>query len=217
MRYVIIGDGCYAEMLYGYIIESKDNEVVAFSAEEEFLTHKFLLNRPVVPYEEIEQFYNPEEVSLLLAVGYNGMNDTKQRLYNLYSEKGYIFGSYIHPSVILPSKFDLGNGNIFFEGVIIQHGCRIGTGNVFFVSTVVGHDCWIGDFNSFSNCSLAGRVQIQNNCFVGMGAVVGADVKISDHVFIGACAYVNSDVKQYRAVLGEKGKVIDREISKRIM
>lgn len=222
MKYIIIGNSVYAHMLYGYVTENKENEVVGFSVEKEYTLaqENSLLNGKnggVVPYEEIEQHYTPEEVTLLLAVGYSEMNDIKEKLFRLYKAKGYKFGTYIHPSAIIAPDVVLGEGNVFFEGTIVQRGVSIGDGNVFFARTTIAHDCTVGSFNSFSGASLGGNVTICDKCFIGMGAVIGENITLENQVFVGANAYVNSNLEAGRAALGEKARIIDREISKRIL
>lgn len=223
MKYIIIGNSVYARMLYGYVTENKENEVVGFSVEKEYILSEESLiiekdrGRKVIPYEEIEQHYTPDEVTLLLAVGYSEMNDTKEKLFQLYKAKGYKFGTYIHPSAIIAPDVVLGEGNIFFEGTIVQRDVFIGDGNVFFARTTIAHNCKIGNFNSFSGASLGGDVTICDKCFIGMGAVIAENVTLENQVFVGANAYVNSNLEVGRAALGEKAKIIDREISKRLL
>ncbi len=217
MKYIIVGNSVYADMLCGYICENDENDVVAYTVEKEYISSLIKNGRKVVSYEEIEQYYSPKEVLLLMAVGYSEMNDIKERLFNLYKSKGYQFATYIHPSAIIATDIDMGEGNVFFEGTIVQRGVKLGDGNVLFAKTMIAHDCIIGSFNSFSSASLGGNVTIGNKCFVGMGAVIGENVNLDDQVFVGANAYVNTDLKKGRAALGIKAKIIDREISKRIL
>lgn len=217
MKYVIVGNRIYANMLYNYIKDSPDSSVEAFTVHREYIDSPRLQGLEVVPYEDIESYFRPEDVCLLLGVGYTQMNDVKEKLFHIYKEKGFHFGTYAHPSAVIPADLDMGEGNVFFEGTIIQRGCHIGMGNVFFARTLIAHDCRVGNFNSFSCASLAGNVTVKNKCFVGMGAVIGENLTIEDQVFIGANAYVNCNVKSQRAVLGEKAKIIDREISRRIL
>jgi len=217
MDYVIVGSGRYANMLYEYVSDIEKIYIRAFTVEKEYIDSVNLHGLNVIPFEEIEKYYSPDDVSLLLGIGYTQMNDVKEKLFNLYKSKGYHFDTYAHPSVIIPEKLDMGEGNIFFEGTIIQKGCQIGNGNVFFARTLIAHDCKIGNFNSFSCASLAGNVTVKNKCFLGMGSIVNENLTIEDQVFIGANAYINCDIKTKRAALGEKARIVDREISKSIL
>lgn len=217
MKCLIVGNSVYAGMLNDYLKSDEKYEVVGFTVEKEYIGSNIFEGLKVIPYETIEEEFRPNEFRLLLGVGYSDMNDTKEHLFKIYHKKGYLFETYIHPSAVIPADLKMGEGNIFFEGVIVQRGSIIGDGNVFFSRTLIAHDCKIGNFNSFSFASLAGNVIVKNKCFMGMGSVVGEEVTIEDRVFIGANAYVNENIKQGRAVLGEKGKIVDRDISGRIM
>ena len=217
MKCLIVGNSVYAAMLNDYLRNDGRYEVAGFTVEKEYIGNGMFERLKVIPYEAIDEEFNPNEYRLMLGVGYSEMNDIKEHLFKIYHKKGYLFETYIHPSAVIPADLKMGEGNIFFEGVIVQRGSVIGDGNVFFSRTLIAHGCNIGNFNSFSFASLAGNVTVKNKCFMGMGAIVGEQVTIEDRVFIGANAYVNENIKQGRAVLGEKGKSVDRDISGRIM
>lgn len=217
MKYVIVGNSNYAKMLYEYIADNEKNCICAFTAEKEYIDSTQIYGLDVISLENIVEYYPPGEVKLLLGVGYTQMNDVKEKLYRKYKLKGYQFATYIHPSAVVPREMDMGEGNIIFEGTIIQKGCEIGCGNVFFARTLIAHDCKVGNFNSFSCASIAGNVTVKNKCFIGMGAVIGENITIENQVFIGANAYINCDLKEKRVALGVKAKIIDKEISKSIL
>ncbi len=216
-KYVIVGNSVYASMLYEYLKAEELFSVIAFTVENEYICEPVFHGLPVVPYERIQEVYLPDTVDLLLGVGYSHMNEIKERVFLLYKQKGYSFATYAHASAIIPTEIELGEGNIFFEGTIIQKGCKIGDGNVFFARTLVAHDCIIGDYNSFSAASIAGNVEIKNKCFVGMGSVISENLVLEDQSFVGANAYVNDHMQKGWAALGAKGKMVQRDISNRII
>jgi UDP-N-acetylglucosamine acyltransferase len=77
-----------------------------------------------------------------------------------------------------PTGVEIGNGNVFREGVSIHRGTtqawttRIGDDNYFMVNSHVAHDCRIG-----------------NRCIVANGALVGGHCVLEDNVYLsGNCA-----------------------------
>lgn len=204
-------------MLHDYLIDNPEYEIAAFTVEREYICTSSFLDLPLVAFEDIDREYPPDSCSLLLGVGYSQMNSVKERLYNLYKSKKYSFATYSHPSAVIPKDISLGEGNVFFEGTIVQRGCHIGNGNVFFAKTLIAHDCKIGDFNSFSDASVAGNVVIKNRCFIGMGSVIAENKLIEDRVFIGANSYVNTNMEEGWMSLGTKSKIIKSDISDRII
>lgn len=217
MKCLIVGNGVYAAMLSEYLSENEEYEVVGFTVEEEYIQENYFNGLMIIPYETIEDVYDPDTIRLFMGVGYSEMNDVKSHLFDIYHNKGYKFSTYIHPSAVIAPDVQMGEGNIFFEGTIVQRGCVIGDCNVFFARTLIAHNCLIGNFNSFSFASLAGNVTVKNRCFMGMGSVIGEKIIIEDRAFVGANAYVNENIQIGRVVLGEKGKIIDKDISGRIM
>ena len=72
----------------------------------------------------------------------------------------------------------------------------------------------MGDYNSVSlNVTVAGNVDIKNNCFIGAGAVAKDHIIISDYALIGAAAYAFKNIEEYQVVSAPANCIVKDKIS----
>jgi NDP-sugar pyrophosphorylase family protein len=110
---------------------------------------------------------------------------------------GALFGMPIisQPQVaILSTDAHIGNSTIVNTGAIVDHECRIGKGV---------HIC--------PGVLLAGRVQIEEGAFVGLGAKILPCLKVGAYATIGAAALVREDVPAHATVVGVPAHIIRAE------
>src|SRR5437879_6340721 len=94
-KIAIVGAGEFAEIAYEYFTYDSPYQVVAFSVERAFLKDAVLLGLPVVPFEDIELHYKPEDVDVFVAVTYTKLNRVRARLFREAKRKGYKPVSYV--------------------------------------------------------------------------------------------------------------------------
>jgi UDP-N-acetylglucosamine acyltransferase len=108
------------------------------------------------------------------------------------------------------SLLEIGDDNIFREGVTIHRGTavggnltRIGSHNLFLPYTHVAHDCLIGNHVIFSNnAAISGHVVVEDWAILGGYAGVYQFLRVGAHSFIGGLTHVNMDVPAYMIVKG---------------
>ena len=108
------------------------------------------------------------------------------------------------------TSLEIGDGNVFREGVTVNRGTRfgggvtrIGHGNLIMATAHVAHDCQIGDGNVFANAVLlAGHVRVESHVHL-MGVVaVHPFAAIGQFSFVGGYTPVSQDVPPYMMVNG---------------
>src|SRR5688572_15535762 len=87
-KIIIVGDGETAELAYEYFTHDSPHEVVAFSVENQYSKRKELFGLPVVPFEEIDNVYDPSAHEAFVAISYAQLNRVRTRLYRATKEKG---------------------------------------------------------------------------------------------------------------------------------
>lgn len=211
---VIIGNGPYAKMMKEYVIMDQIGKIVAFVADEEYISQKDIDGIPVLSFESFIESCDKEEVSLVLGIGYTKMGKVRKQIFERCKSWGYHFENYIHPTAIVVPNVEMGEGNNILEGVILESGVKIGDANLLFGGALIGHETTVGNYNSFSvNSCVAGCVALGNNCFFGASSTVRDCVSIHDFVLVGATAYVYKDMEDYAVVRPAKSYVIENEIS----
>jgi len=194
---VIIGAGEFAEIAYEYFSDFTDKEVVAFAVEKEFIDKQNLFGLPVVPFEDIETLYPPEEYEVFVAITYTQLNRVRERLYKQTKKKGYRFATFIHPTVFLGRDVKIGENCFIFEHNNIQRKVRIGNNVVIWSKNHIGHRSVIKD-----NCYLAsgivisGYCEIGENCFLGVNCSLNDKIKIAKDTIIGNGAIVIKDIEE---------------------
>lgn len=194
---IIFGLSDFAELLYESIKinASKVNQnPVGFVVDDEYYQQKRFCDEYVYRYSELKKTFSCNEVEILIAVGYSGMNRHRQEIFRRILHDGWAIASYIDPDSIIRTK-SLGRGNIIFDTVNIGIGCQVGDGNVFYPGAFLAHHCTIGNFNFFApRTSIAGRVKIGDSCFFGNNSCTKDHIQIADQTLVGAGCYMDSNV-----------------------
>lgn len=153
-KLVIVGDGETAEIAYEYFTGDSNYEVVAFSAEKNFMKNRTLFGLPVIPFEEIERFFDPKDYKAFVAISFTQLNRLRTRLFNITKAKGYTLCSYISPKAFTGKNVEIGENCFILENVTIQRSVKIGNNVTIWSGSFIGHRTVIGDncFSSSSRC-----------------------------------------------------------------
>ena len=152
---------------------------------------------PLVAFETIEQDYPPEEYGMFVCVGYNHMNQTRERVIRQAKEKGYEILSYIHPTATVLTD-QIGEGTVVMERAVIGPFVKMGVGNVFWADSHVAHHTSMGNYNFFTiSVAVAGNIAIGDHCFFGNNCTIKNGIRISDYTLVGAGCYVAHDTEAY--------------------
>ena len=114
------------------------------------------------------------------------------------------------------TKLEIGNKNIFREGVTVHRGTvqdnsitSIGSDNLLMAYSHIAHDCVVGDGNVFANnAGIAGHVSVGNNITIGALTTVHQFCNIGDYSFIGMNTSINMDIPAYVKVAADPARVI---------
>lgn len=212
---IIYSFGLIAELYYFYFSRDANYKVVGFTNSSEFLgNRKNFFDLPVVPFEEIESFFDPAENSILIAVGYLKHNKIRARIYQEVQQKGYDFITYVSPKATYYGS-EIGAHCFIFEDNTIQPYTKIGNNVIIWSGNHIGHHSTIGDHCFISShVVISGNCHIENNCFLGVNSTLRDGITIGEYSVIGAGALVMEDVPPHSVVLPEKSKIktIKRDI-----
>jgi sugar O-acyltransferase (sialic acid O-acetyltransferase NeuD family) len=202
-RLILVGDSAFAEIAHEYFTWDSPYEVVAFAVERAFIKRESLAGVPVVPFEEIESRFPPEDHFFYAANVYTQLNRLRTRLYKAAKEKGYAPASYVSPRAFVWRNATLGEHCFVFEDNVIQPFVKIGNNVVLWSGNHIGHHSTIRD-NCFiaSHAVISGFCDIGENCFVGVNATFANNVTVGADCMVGAGALVSADVEADRVVRG---------------
>lgn len=115
----------------------------------------------------------------------------------------------IHPSVIVSSFSEIGEGTVIMPGVIINSDTVIGNHCIINTGAIIEHDVKIENFAHICpGVALAGDVFIGEGSQIGIGSSVIQGIKIGKWATVGAGSVVINNVPDYAVVVGNPAKII---------
>jgi sugar O-acyltransferase (sialic acid O-acetyltransferase NeuD family) len=194
---IIFGTGEFAQEIFLYLEKFSEFKVVAFTIHKEFIKDKTLFEKPIIPFEEIENNYSPNEVSMLICIGFSKMNKKREKIFLEVKNKNYKLENFIHPSNYVWNELEIGENCIILENNVIRPHVKIGNNVIIENNNVISHHCIIKD-NCYitSQAIIAGHVTIESNCFLGINCTIRNRIKIAKESLIGAGAVILKNTKE---------------------
>lgn len=193
---LIIGDSAFAEVAYECFTHDSEYEVVGFAVESQYLKKKELFGLPIVPFEQIEEHFNPSEIEFYAALVYSQLNRLRTRLYQTAKSKGYRPASYISSRAFVWRNAVVGEHCFVFEDNTIQPFVRIGNNVVLWSGNHIGHHSVIQDHCFIaSHVVISGFCNIGSNTFMGVNATLGNNVNIGEDNWIGPSVTLVKDTE----------------------
>jgi sugar O-acyltransferase (sialic acid O-acetyltransferase NeuD family) len=186
-KLILFGEGDYAEQAYHYFTNDSEHEIVAFTADEAYISRKELFGLNIIPFEEIETQYPPDDCKMFIAIGYQNLNKLRASKYKAAKAKGYELVSYISSKTCNYGKVVFGDNCFILDNAVIQPCSKIGNNVFIWSGNHIGHHSSVGD-----HCYIAGQVVISGNasvgpyCFIGVNATISHEITIGRECLVGA-------------------------------
>ncbi|GBF10548.1 acetyltransferase [Tepidibacillus sp. HK-1] len=197
---IVIGGGGHAKVLIEILrIQSADILGIALPNHNQ----NTLFGFKVIGNDDEVFKYNPKEIRLVNGIGSIGDTKKRQKLYEHFKSKGYIFANVIHPSAVLANDIELSEGIQIMAGSIVQSGTRIGENTIVNTKVSIDHDCEIGSHVHLApGVTLSGGIKVEDGVHVGTGATVIQGITLGKNCLIGAGAVVIRNVPKDVTVVG---------------
>jgi sugar O-acyltransferase (sialic acid O-acetyltransferase NeuD family) len=195
-KLVIVGDSLFAEIAHEYFTHDSPYEVVAFSVESEYLKQDTFRNLPVVPFESLQDEFDPAGHDIHAALTYAQVNRLRARLAAEAKEKGFGLASYVSSNAFVWRNVEIGEHCFIFEDNTLQPFVRVGDNVVMWAGNHIGHHSTIGD-NVFisSHVVVSGSVTIGDNSFLGVNSTLVNDITLGKDCWIGPHVVLTKDVE----------------------
>ena len=119
------------------------------------------------------------------------------------------FPNVIHPRAQIARDVQIGRGNVFMAGAIVNSATSIGDFCIFNTNCSADHDNIVRDFASFGpKACTGGCVEIGEFSSICLGANVINRIKIGRHTVVGAGATVVRDLGDHVLALGTPARVV---------
>jgi UDP-perosamine 4-acetyltransferase len=157
---------------------------------------------------------DPRQVQVANGGGATPTASLRQRLYQQWTQLGFVFVSVRHPSAVVARSVELAPACQLMAGAVVQTGARIGVNAVVNTHASVDHDCELGAHAFLApGVVLCGGVRVGERAFVGAGAVVLPGLAIGADAVVGAGATVTHDVPAGACVLGTPAMARGKHVS----
>lgn len=190
-RLVIFGAEDLARTAWFYFTHDSEYEVAGFTVHERYLKANELMGLPVVPFENLERVYPPEDFDCFIGIGFKRLNKARAEIYGCAKQKGYRLATYISSRAVCWGKVACGDNCFILENNVIQPFVQIGSNVTLWSGNHIGHDVEIRDHCFLSSqVVLSGRVCVGEYSFIGVNACVKQGVVIGAGCLIGSGAVI---------------------------
>lgn len=213
-KLLIFGTGLIAEVAHFYFTRETDYQIVAFTNGNNFIKQPAFLGLPLVPFEDIEKRYAPEDHRMFVALGYAGTNQIREQRYREAKEKGYRFATYISPNATY-YETPVGENCFILENNVIQPFVTIGNNVTLWSGNHIGHHTVIKDHCFISShVVVSGSCCIEEYCFLGVNSTLRDNIRLGKMTVIGSGAIVMKDCEERTLVLPAESthRIVKRDL-----
>ena len=192
-KIILIGFGGHAHSVIDTIIQNNDYEIVGYVDNEE---HDNYLNLKYLGTDDyLNKIFESGMKNAVVCIGFMGMNDNRNIVYNKLKKIGYSLPVIIDKSAIIANNVNIDEGTFVGKGAIINANSQIGKMCIINSKALIEHDSCIGDFSHISvSACLCGEVNVGTESFIGANSTIVQCLSIGNNVFVGAGMLVTNNI-----------------------
>ena len=208
---VIFGDQRSAQLAHHCLVHDSSLRVLAFTVDAAYRKANDFDGLPLFDFETLEAHCPPDQVQLLIPMGYQHINGVRRARYEQAKARGYRFASYVSSRASVWGDLRLGENCLIYDNAIVQPFTTIGDNVIVRSGAHISHHGRV-DSHAFiaPMAALAGSVHVGEQAFIGTGAVVIDQVHIAPRSFIGAGAVVTRATEADGVYVGNPARRLAR-------
>jgi len=203
-KLVVFGTKEIAEVVAFYFECDSSYEIVAFTADGDYIDAPSFMGRPVVPFEEITQRYSPDEHEMFIAISYQKVNRIRAQKFAEAKAKGYELARYVSSKAHTWPGLEIGENSFVMEANTVQPFVKIGADSLLWSGNHIGHHASIGNHCFLaSQVVVSGKTVVGDYCFLGVNATLRNGITIAPGCVIGAGALIMKDTLENEVYITE--------------
>jgi sugar O-acyltransferase (sialic acid O-acetyltransferase NeuD family) len=187
---ILIGAGGHANSCIDVIEQEKKFKILLLVGKKQ-LKYKPIKEIKYLSYENFklkENFYKKKNI--LIAFGNLKLGNLREKAFNYYKKKNFIFPKIISPYAYVSNRSILDEGTIVMHKVIINAGAKIGKNCIINTASIIEHDVIIEDnVHIAPGAIILGGCIIKKNSFVGANATIKQNTMIRENSIVKANKY----------------------------
>jgi sugar O-acyltransferase (sialic acid O-acetyltransferase NeuD family) len=209
-KVVLFGNAKVASLNYFYLNHDSPYEVVAFTVDQAYIKEDTFCGLPVVPFEEIESIYPPDEYKMSAALGFRKVNRFRAEKYSQAKAKGYELISYVSSRATTWPGLVVGENCFIYESSVVGPFAKIGN-NVVIAGGIIGHHSVIMDHCFLAAGSVVlGGVTVEPYCVLGANSTIKDKITIARECIIGAGVTVTKDTIERGVYMSKSAELLPK-------
>ncbi len=206
-KILFAGNTIAAEILYAYLDQDERYAPTACVVDDAYVQSATFTQIPSVGMSEVLQKYPPADHKIVMAIGYDNINRTREALFTKLQELGYTIETYIHKDAIVNTNNAIGQGSIILPGAVVEPYATVGKNTLIWCNVTVAHHATVGDHCWLaSGAVLSGMARIKRNTFIGVNATIVNEVEIGEYNIVGAGALMTKCTAEKAVHLARSGE-----------
>lgn len=207
---IIFGTGEIGVLAKFYFDNDSNYQVVAFTADDKYITGKTFQGLPLVSFSKLKKLYPPDKFNAHVALSYRKLNRIRESKYNAMKKLGYKLISYVSTKSVFWKDLNIGDNCFILENQTIQPNVKIGNNVMIWSGNHIGHGSVIKDHSYISShVVISGHSVVGERSFLGVNATIKDFITLGPESFITMGALVIKDTGAGDVVLAGRGTVFE--------
>jgi len=206
-KILLAGNAVTSEILCSYLRQDMRYQIVGVTVDDEFVAQSSVSDYPTVGLSEVLGVFSPETHSVIMAMGYNDLNRSRENMFARLKALGYAVETYTHPDAQVYTDKPIGEGSVVLPGAVIEPHARVGVNTMVWSNVTLAHHstvedhCWIA-----AGAVVSGQAKVLRNTFLGVNSTIVNAVTVEEFNIVGAGAMISRDTKPHSVHLARSAE-----------
>ncbi len=206
-KVILAGNAITADIIFCYLARDKRYEVVGLTVDDKYVNLRGISDLETIPISRIAEEKKPQDHLIIMAMGYNNLNQNRESMYKRLKKRGYHIETYIHPDAHVYTDHPLGDGCVVLPSAVIEPHVHLGENTIVWCNVTLAHHskvakhCWIA-----SGSVISGQATVKRNSFVGVNTTIINEVVVGEYNIIGGGALISKNTKPNTVHLARSGE-----------